>query len=164
MPLVFDADGLYLLTLDASIIHNYPNVILTPNAMEFQRLFGSNSHKLQTAIDKLGNHSTILEKAAIDSIYDTRDQLEILCAPGGSNRRCGGQGDILAGAVAIFFHWAIQSPQEKFPAVIACYGASYLTKLCNSMAYQDKGRGLTATDMIEKLHIAFKAFENEKCS
>lgn len=164
MPLVFDADGLYLLTLDESIIHNYPNVILTPNSMEFQRLFGNHQNKLQTVIDKLGNHSTILEKAAVDAIYDTQNERTINCAIGGSNRRCGGQGDILAGAVAIFFHWAIQSPQEKLPAAVACYGASYLTKLCNRMAFQEKGRSMTATDMIEKLHEAFKLFEMENSS
>ena len=163
MPLIIDADGLFLLTSDASIIHNYPNVILTPNAMEFRRLFGDNPDKLKIIIDKLGSHSTILEKAALDKIYDTQEKVMITCAQGGSNRRCGGQGDILAGAVAIFFHWAIQSPQEKSPAAVACYGASYLTKLCNKIAFHEKGRSTTATDMIEKLHIAFRTFERENC-
>ena len=28
------------------------------------------------------------------------------CTTEGSNRRCGGQGDLLSGSMGVFFHWA----------------------------------------------------------
>lgn len=52
----------------------------------------------------LGN-VTILSKGATDVVSNGR--LAICCAGSGSNRRCGGQGDLLSGALAVFFHWAL---------------------------------------------------------
>ncbi len=38
LPLIIDADGLWYLINNPSVITNYPQAILTPNAMEFSRL------------------------------------------------------------------------------------------------------------------------------
>lgn len=38
-PMVIDADGLYLVTLDPSIVEGYGDTILTPNEAEFGRLY-----------------------------------------------------------------------------------------------------------------------------
>ena len=32
--------------------------------------------------------------------------LVVHCTTEGSNRRCGGQGDLLSGSMGVFFHWA----------------------------------------------------------
>ncbi|CAO1399443.1 unnamed protein product [Diamesa serratosioi] len=161
-PLVIDADGLFLLTQNMSIIQDYKNVILTPNAIELFRLIGNCNDKLQASADKLGRNVTILEKALNDRIYDTSSMLKIECPEGGSNRRCGGQGDLLAGAVATFFHWALQSTDESSPATISCYAASNLIKNCNKLAYQKYGRSLTANDMISSIHTVFnETFEHD---
>ena len=37
--MVIDADGLYLVTLDPSIVEGYRDAILTPNEAEFRRLY-----------------------------------------------------------------------------------------------------------------------------
>lgn len=37
-PLVIDADGLFLIGQNPELIRNYPDLVLTPNAMEFSRL------------------------------------------------------------------------------------------------------------------------------
>lgn len=37
-PLVIDADGLFLVGQSPELIRNYPDLVLTPNAMEFTRL------------------------------------------------------------------------------------------------------------------------------
>lgn len=92
-PLVIDADGLYLLTQDINLIKDYRNVILTPNAIEFFRLFGDATDKLQACADKIGRNVTVFEKACNDRIYDTVNMQKIECPTGGSNRRCGGQGE-----------------------------------------------------------------------
>lgn len=163
-PLVIDADGLYLLTQDISLIQDYQNVILTPNAIEFWRIFGDQANKLQACAEKLGRNVTILEKAKNDRIYDTNQMQRIECPAGGSNRRCGGQGDILAGVLATFYHWALESIEDDSPAVIACFAASYFTKYCNQLAYESHGRSMTSTDMVEKINATFnEIFEHEKC-
>lgn len=61
-PLVIDADGLFLLTQDSSLIKDYPGVILTPNAIEFTRLFGNSPDKLGSTVEKLGKGVIVLEK------------------------------------------------------------------------------------------------------
>lgn len=150
-PLVIDADGLFLVTQNISLLHGYKNVILTPNAMELFRLIGDSDNKLKDFKDKVGSNVIVLEKALNDRIYDTENFLTVECPRGGSNRRIGGQGDLLAGAVATFYHWALNLPQKdshRYPAVLACYAASHLVKLSNKLAYEKHGRSMTAEDMI----------------
>ena len=35
------------------------------------------------------------------------------CTTEGSNRRCGGQGDLLSGSMGVFFHWADTTFKKK---------------------------------------------------
>lgn len=167
IPLVIDADGLFLITQNVSILNDYKNVILTPNAMELFRLIGDSDDKLQASAEKIGRNVVVLEKAMNDRIYDTINMTKIECPPGGSNRRAGGQGDLLAGAVATFYHWALDNQndainEEKNPAIVACYAGCYLIKYANKLAYEKYGRSMTAQDMIHCIHPAFNEhFENE---
>lgn len=167
-PLVIDADGLFLITQNVSLIRDYKNVILTPNAMELSRLIGDPADKLKTLAEKVGKNVIVLEKAMNDRIYDTENMLKVECPVGGSNRRCGGQGDLLAGAVATFYHWALNlshkenATNDENPAILACYAASFLIKYCNKLAYDKHGRSMTALDMIQEIHAGFnELFEHE---
>lgn len=94
-PLVIDADGLFLITQNTSLLNDYQNVILTPNAMELFRLIGDTDDKLQALTEKVGKNVIVLEKAMNDRIYDTQFMMKVECPQGGTNRRCGGQGDLL---------------------------------------------------------------------
>lgn len=157
-PLVIDADGLFLLTQNMTLLHDYKNVILTPNAMELFRLIGDSDDKLQALAEKVGRNVIVMEKAMNDRIYDTENLLKVECPSGGSNRRCGGQGDLLAGAIATFYHWALnrsyknnsgeRTANDDNPAILACYAGSYLIKLCNKLAYEKYGRSMTSQEMI----------------
>lgn len=157
-PLVIDADGLFLITQNISLLNDYKNVILTPNAMELFRLIGDSDDKLQALAEKVGRNVIVMEKAMNDRIYDTENLLKIECPVGGSNRRCGGQGDLLAGAIATFYHWALNFSNKDnsgqpiandgHPAILACYAASHLIKQCNKIAYEKHGRSMTSQDMI----------------
>ncbi|KAL7030549.1 hypothetical protein ACKWTF_006704 [Chironomus riparius] len=170
-PLVIDADGLFLITQNTSLLNDYQNVILTPNAMELFRLIGDTNEKLHALSEKIGKNVIVLEKAMNDRIYDTETMSKVECPQGGTNRRCGGQGDLLAGAVAVFYHWALNltnkdnsgQPIHDFnPAIAACYGATYLIKYCNRLAYEKYGRSMTAVDMIDCIHTGFNEyFEHE---
>lgn len=94
-PLVIDADGLFLITQNTALLSDYQNVILTPNAMELFRLIGDTDDKLHALAEKVGKNVIVLEKAMNDRIYDTQFMMKVECPQGGTNRRCGGQGDLL---------------------------------------------------------------------
>lgn len=160
-PMVIDADGLYLLSQDIDVIKDAANVILTPNAMEFERLFGANGIDFEQKIQRVGSDGkTVLVKGATDKIFSGACTSEFLEISGGSGRRCGGQGDLLSGTIATMFCWAIQQGNEE-PAKLACYAASHFVKELNVSAFRDKGRSMIASDMIEHIHSVFRyTFEN----
>ena len=68
-------------------------------------------------------------------LSNTNVQVTEECAAGGSPRRCGGQGDVLAGALATLLHWAATSPHldqdpGPGPELLAAWGAARLTRGC----------------------------------
>ncbi|GAB0091538.1 ATP-dependent (S)-NAD(P)H-hydrate dehydratase [Sergentomyia squamirostris] len=158
---ILDADALHLLTLDVSLVRDLNGAILTPNAVEFRRLFGE-TKSIGDLKEIIGRNVTILEKGLSDKIYDlTLTNQVYQLAPGGSARRCGGQGDLLSGALATFYCWALNYPLESNPALVASFAASFLIKLCNQEAFREKGRGALACDMIEHIPKLFqKHFEH----
>ncbi|KAH8421210.1 hypothetical protein KR009_000159 [Drosophila setifemur] len=159
-PVVIDADGLFLLNENMDLICGKRNVILTPNAMEFRRLFGDDKIAAAQKISHLGDGVVVLEKGLYDRIHIPLKN-EIYSMPnGGSGRRCGGQGDLLSGSLAIFFHWSLQSNQPN-PAYLAACASSYLVKKLNSAAFKKYGRSLLASDLLNEIHTVFRAdFEN----
>jgi len=133
MFLVLDADALYLIGKDTSIIQGYRRAVVTPNVVEFKRL----SEQIGISPDvppeeraamvskKLGG-VTVLQKGANDIIsVDTSGSEADLEASRLSNadskresltetvevdiegglKRCGGQGDVLSGCVGTFMAW-----------------------------------------------------------
>ncbi|XP_030057412.1 ATP-dependent (S)-NAD(P)H-hydrate dehydratase isoform X2 [Microcaecilia unicolor] len=171
IPIVIDADGLWLIAQHPSIIQGYQGAILTPNLMEFSRLYeavlrdpmDSNDHhgcvlRLSQALGNL----TIVQKGERDLISD--GQKVLVCSHEGSNRRCGGQGDLLSGSLGVLAHWAFLAGSEKTnglnPFLVAAFGACSLTRQCNSQAFQKYGRSMTTKDMITEIGTAFnKLFE-----
>lgn len=158
-PLVIDADGLFLINQDKSLIRNYSGTLLTPNVAEFSRLFGK---EVEENMKDLGPGITVIEKGLNDRIYDTTNgTVPYECPSGGSGRRCGGQGDLMSGVIATFYHWSLE---KKHPnaAFIAAYGGSFLTKKCNEYAFSLKGRSMLASDMVEQIHRVFDDFFENK--
>ncbi|XP_044284222.1 ATP-dependent (S)-NAD(P)H-hydrate dehydratase isoform X3 [Varanus komodoensis] len=164
-------DGLWLIAQQPSLIQGYPRAILTPNAMEFSRLYeamlrdpvDSNDHHgcLLRLSQALGN-LTIVQKGERDLISDGEKVL--VCSHEGSSRRCGGQGDLLSGSLGVLAHWAFLAGPEKTngqnPFLVAAFGACSLTRQCNNQAFQKCGRSMTASDMVLEIGAAFnKLFE-----
>ncbi|XP_053561445.1 ATP-dependent (S)-NAD(P)H-hydrate dehydratase [Bombina bombina] len=105
---------------------------------------------------------TIVQKGERDLISDGDKVL--VCSHEGSSRRCGGQGDLLAGALGVLVHWAFLAGPEKIngqnPFLVAAFGACSLTRQCNHQAFQKSGRSMTTGDMILEVGTAFnKLFE-----
>lgn len=161
-PLIIDADGLTILNERIDIINGHRNVILTPNAVEFRRLFTEDRGLIQERMSRLGNGVIILEKGANDKIHIPSTS-EIYTLPaGGSGRRCGGQGDLLCGSLATFFNWSLESNQSN-PAFLAAFAASFLVKQCNAAAFKKHGRSMLASDMINEIHQVFNnIFEQDE--
>ncbi|KAJ6667379.1 hypothetical protein lerEdw1_016500 [Lerista edwardsae] len=187
IPIVIDADGLWLIAQQPSLVQGYPRAILTPNAMEFSRLYeamlrdpvDSNDHhgcvlRLSQALGNL----TIVQKGERDLISDGEKAplneyiqhislirlIVLVCSHEGSSRRCGGQGDLLSGFLGVLAHWAFLAGPEKTngqnPFLVAAFGACSLTRQCNNQAFQKFGRSMTASDMVLEIGAAFnKLFE-----
>ena len=72
VPLVLDADALFLLTLDPyqKAIENYDTVVLTPNVVDRQRLDG---------LEQYWKRATVVQKGARDVIC--RDETTMILVP-----------------------------------------------------------------------------------
>lgn len=169
-PLIIDADGLAILNDHLDLIQGEKNIILTPNAIEFQRLFGTLASPVTESdqfskerLASLGDGVLVLEKGALDRIHIPKTSEVYVLPPGGSGRRCGGQGDLLSGALSVFFHWSLETNQVN-PAFLASFAACQLIKHCNATAFQKHGRGMLASDMIGEIPSVFaRVFETPDC-
>jgi ATP-dependent NAD(P)H-hydrate dehydratase len=195
IPLVIDADGLYLITEKPDLINSYENCILTPNVAEFERLYekvtGVNSEEQKQEKDKkqlaqkLAEtlHVNILMKGHLDTIASPNNPDPIQCGIDGSPRRCGGQGDLLAGALAAAYYWAIknrekieyqasisekspridqQSPfvSKVTPAQVAAFAASSLIRTSCQTVFSKLGRSMISADVLKEIGPTFnKLFE-----
>ncbi|KAH8298296.1 hypothetical protein KR059_011893 [Drosophila kikkawai] len=155
-PIVIDADGLFILNDNIDLIYGHSNVILTPNAIEFRRLFGEEVDVKRHKISLLGDGIVILEKGLNDKIYVPENNEIYIMPTGGSGRRCGGQGDLLSGSLATFFYWSLQSNQPN-PAYLAACASSYFIKRLNYATFQKLGRSTVASDMISEIYTVFRS-------
>lgn len=176
IPLVFDADGLYFLAENPTILKDYSNdVYLTPNTNEFRILSKAILKEDDLTVSdyecvgrllsrEIGPRVTILIKGERDVIARGETVLSYETTKG-SPRRCGGQGDILAGCLGTFAFWATQVDQKDgkdAPQLYAALAAATIVRVCNRYAFEDKGRGMITTDMLEKLPIVFDKLFDDK--
>jgi ATP-dependent NAD(P)H-hydrate dehydratase len=128
---VLDADALWAVCKDVSIVRGYRRAILTPNLVEFKRLCdavgiqsGVEEGQKAAMVSKALGGVTVLQKGAIDIIaVDTTGERswKLSVMEGGVEaerareivkvdvqgglKRCGGQGDVLSGVVGTMMAW-----------------------------------------------------------
>ena len=146
IPLVIDADGIRLVMEDedVSLVSNNGRVVLTPNKAELDRFrscsWGGESETstiLASDIAHILNGPVVVAKGEADvvvthAIGDVEDMPEnthleglheysrlYVCDELGSPRRCGGQGDVLAGTIATFLAWSTRSKAAECAIVSA---------------------------------------------
>ncbi|XP_036749847.1 ATP-dependent (S)-NAD(P)H-hydrate dehydratase isoform X5 [Manis pentadactyla] len=167
IPIVIDADGLWLIAQQPALIQGYQKAILTPNHAEFSRLSdavlgdakdsSSDRPRAELSLSQALGNVTVVHKGERDVISDGKQVLE--CSRGGSSRRCGGQGDLLSGSLGVLAHWALRAGPEKTnglsPLLVAAFGACSLTRQCSHQAFQKHGRSTTTTDMVAEVGPAF---------
>lgn len=175
MPMVIDADGLWHLTNNPLVIKGYKRAVLTPNANEFSRLVHSvlkrgdvspSVHpdpQLVAEVSRALGGVTVVHKGSTDFISNGKFTEE--CSADGCPRRCGGQGDLLSGTLALFLYWATRNHIEcpdPGPGVIAGWAASRLSRACAVQAFSKHGRATTTSDLIEEIESAFsRLYESE---
>ncbi|KAJ6811905.1 ATP-dependent (S)-NAD(P)H-hydrate dehydratase isoform X1 [Iris pallida] len=167
IPTVIDADGLFLVTNNLDLVRGHSLAVLTPNVNEYKRLVekvldcevddNDASAQLLSLARRIGG-VTILRKGKSDLISDGVT-VNNVCNYG-SPRRCGGQGDILSGSVAVFSSWARQyisatkeadSKSVLNPMVLGSIAGSTLLRRAASLAFEHKKRATLTSDIIEHL-------------
>ena len=185
LTLVLDGDALWWLNSNFKLLKGYSGAIITPNAAEFDRLYRAAfaqpspplsddlaspdanglilnlDHADAKPVAALANWLggvTVVRKGRVDIISDGKRA--VACGAFGSPRRCGGQGDVLAGLTALFGGWARASASRSLQEpdfIAAAYGACVTTRRANALAFASEGRSMTTPDMIkDKLGLAFK--------
>ncbi|XP_057956811.1 ATP-dependent (S)-NAD(P)H-hydrate dehydratase isoform X1 [Malania oleifera] len=165
IPIVVDGDGLFLVTNSLDLVSGYPLAILTPNVNEYKRLVQKvldcevsdqdAPEQLKSLAKRIGG-VTILQKGKSDLISDGETVNSVSFS--GSPRRCGGQGDILSGSVAVFSSWARQCifAAEKNqsirrptnPMLLGSIAGSALLRKAASHAFEINKRATLTSDII----------------
>nr|WCZ58721.1 ATP-dependent (S)-NAD(P)H-hydrate dehydratase [Seculamonas ecuadoriensis] len=176
MPVVLDGDALFMVSRDiAGTLAGVDEwVVLTPNVNEYKGLARAvaeadgakfDENKLPSVQDlskRLG--CTIIRKGQSDEIASGSKSLPVDIS--GSNRRCGGQGDVLAGTLGTFLSWAKAAAErgdcDESPVAIACYGAAALTRLAAQRAFAQHKRAMTATSILDHIGDAFASVFPER--
>jgi ATP-dependent NAD(P)H-hydrate dehydratase len=125
MYIVLDADALYLLSLRRYryLLQGYDRAVITPNAMEYQRLMNDDdddddyrkldqndddeNHEYDENVHHTGDPLdavTIVQKGYIDTIW-RNGQVQWKCGETGGMKRAGGIGDVLAGTIGTMVTW-----------------------------------------------------------
>jgi len=91
------------------------------------------------------------------------DEIVQVDVPGGL-KRCGGQGDILSGAVGTFLAWGKcyedgafgdrSIPTTRIPLLAAVAG-SMVTRTTSHLAFHKYGRSVVTQDMLSEIRTAF---------
>ncbi|KAI9672006.1 MAG: hypothetical protein M1829_004550 [Trizodia sp. TS-e1964] len=178
LPIVLDADGLYLIQSKPGLIEGYQNCILTPNIVEFERLakalnvdilIEDESYQCERLAIVLRG-VTIIKKGSKDYISNGRQTL--VSDIEGGLKRSGGQGDTLTGLLATLLGWRKAyidqiwdhedeiSYSELLPLV--AFGGSSLTRECSRLAFEKKGRSMQASDLTEEIAQAFQNLLEDK--
>lgn len=183
LPTIVDADGLRIVSEQPDVLRAEKAVfVLTPNRVELARLYEALVPPEQQQTDahdqrveavqaraeqlcaRLGPSVVLVVKGPTDVIHDGASTL--LVADVGAPKRSGGQGDILAGALAAFVAWAHLGERATAaaegiglrPATLAAYGACMLTRRFSREAYLVHKRSMTAPDVIGTIGSAFEAW------
>ncbi|HSA98889.1 MAG TPA: NAD(P)H-hydrate dehydratase, partial [Candidatus Nitrosotenuis sp.] len=151
------------ISLDASALVSYilphlpqKNIVLTPHAGEFKKMFGimpKPSIKERSAlVEKLAKeHSvTILLKGSTDVI--SNGDKTFVNPKNLASMTVGGTGDVLSGLVAGLLA-RNRNPIESAAA------ASYINGMAGKMAQKKNGLHIVATDLIDNIPAAMKPFD-----
>ncbi len=83
----------------------------------------------------------------------------LCCSAPGAPRRCGGQGDVLAGATGVFAAWAVAAETAGGSSAdlqLAAFAACTVTRGAARRAFATRKRSMVAGDLIGELGDAME--------
>jgi ATP-dependent NAD(P)H-hydrate dehydratase len=103
------------------------------------------------------HHVNLLEKGEFDIITNGKQAFVVLQS--GCFKRCGGQGDVLAGLTTLYCYWDqlrqekenIKPDNEAFNLLKGCMLASYITRKAAARAYEKYKYGLTTPNLLDEV-------------
>lgn len=165
-PLVIDLNEYFYTPAFLNSLFNYPEpgLILMVNAAEFEKIYlhmktkdaFSDSH-VNLDFNRIGPNILIYRKGCTDMAFAKYPTSSWSLNEGGSARRSVGQGSVIAGATAIYYHWAMltigqnttkSSYGPMMQASVAVYSGATLMRSCNKKAVTEHGRSVITSDMI----------------
>lgn len=150
LPLVLDADGLNLLSLQTrNVALGRPTRILTPHPAEAGRLLGVETSVVQrdrfaAALDIAVRYSGICVLKGAGTIIARGDGRIAVCTAGNPGLATGGSGDVLTGVIAAF----LAQGHESYEA--ACLGVVAHATAADRAALLGQ-RGMLASDVLANL-------------
>jgi len=178
VPMVLDADALWLVQTDPDLVRGHKECILTPNVVEFGRLAKSVGMDQQTGdpakacqeLSTILGGVCIIQKGAVDYISQGVDTT--ISDFEGGLKRAGGQGDTLTGSLGTFLAWresyheglwdvGSEKMSREETLLIVAFGGSAITRECSRRAFQKRQRSLQASDLTEEVHNSFLALIGE---
>lgn len=169
--LVVDADALWFLSQRPHLFTEIANstqrfhLYLTPNKVELSRLLvaAAVDNALQLAA-LLGGNAVIIAKGSKDVIVSSNVQAQV--ATSASQKRVGGQGDILSGLLAVYAFWMLRDkPQPYGPGceldrcrVSAAVAACSITRHATYRAFLKHRHGFVASDALAFVGEALSEF------
>jgi len=179
VPMVLDADCLFLIQAQPDLVRGYRECILTPNVVEFARLAKAVHVDVQPgdrdACERLATAMggvCIIQKGPVDNI--SNGEGTAVCDLPGGRKRSGGQGDTLTGSLGTFlawrqaYHdglWDAGDKQQKMSRtetlLVAAFAGSAITRECSRRAFEKKGRSMQAGDLTDEVHGSFLALVGE---
>ena len=76
----------------------------------------------------------------------------------GSLRRCGGQGDVVAGVMGVMNLWSTRTATSMPSGVVAATATSQIVRIAASRAFAMERRGMTAMSIISELPDVIDTF------
>lgn len=146
MPVILDADALFLVSQKPNIVKGCKNFIMTPNGGEYIRLCDSLSLPRDAPVIEIAKKldgPNIFAKGKIDRFTDGEHTWDFDFP--GSARRVGGQGDLTSGAWGLFASYA----PNNYPAAAAA--VSEIIKKAALLAFEKKGRSTITTDIMDEI-------------
>lgn len=132
------------------------NVVVTPHAGEFKRLFGllppnSKKERISLVEKNAKEHGiTVLLKGSTDVISDGKTTF--LNEKKTPAMTVGGTGDVLSGLVAGIF-------SKNRNALESCAAATFINGLAGKSAQKKLGLHMTSMDLLEELPVVMKPFD-----
>eukprot|EP00465_Bigelowiella_longifila_P014213 CAMPEP_0185270876 /NCGR_PEP_ID=MMETSP1359-20130426/43357_1 /TAXON_ID=552665 /ORGANISM="Bigelowiella longifila, Strain CCMP242" /LENGTH=302 /DNA_ID=CAMNT_0027862619 /DNA_START=347 /DNA_END=1255 /DNA_ORIENTATION=+ len=180
IPTVLDADGVWAVCQDPQMLSQAGMVVLTPNKVEFEKLYksvmladrkldGNLKADVESLCRKL-NNVVIIRKGPSDIISDGIVSLE--CVEKGAPKRSGGIGDVLSGVTATCIAWAqmkssLSNKQDSKASqkifVHAAHCACSIVRKAWEITFSDCGRGSCVPDLLDKLGVVVKSIEAAAC-